>query len=66
METIAEKKSWITKTKSFLIECRRIWHVTKKPSKKELITIVKVTGVGMLAIGFIGFLINILWQLLLR
>lgn len=66
MENINEKPSITTKLKSFIIECKRIWQVTKKPSKKELITIVKVTGIGMLVIGFLGFLINIIWQLLLR
>jgi len=52
--------------KSFLVECRRVWQVTKKPTKEELIIIVKVTGIGILVIGFIGFAINILWQLLLQ
>ena len=66
METINEKPSLTTKFKSFLVECKRIWNVTKKPSKTELITIVKVTGIGMLIIGFLGFLVNIIWQLLLR
>lgn len=66
MENIQEKPSYLTKLKSFLIECRRIWQVTKKPSKQELITVVKVTGIGMLIIGFIGFLINMIWQLLIR
>ena len=52
--------------KSFLIECRRVWQVTKKPSREELTTVVKVTGIGILIIGFIGFAINMLWQLLLQ
>ena len=66
MESLNEKPSAMTKFKSFVIECKRIWQVTKKPSRQELFTIVKVTGIGMLAIGFIGFLISIIWQLLLR
>ncbi len=52
--------------KSFLIECRRVWQVTKKPSREELTTVVKVTGIGILIIGFIRFAINMLWQLLLQ
>jgi len=54
------------KFKSFLIECRRVWQVTKKPTKEELKVIVKVTGIGILAIGALGFVINMLWQLLLK
>ena len=66
METINQKQSIVIKLRSFIIECKRIWQVTKKPSKTELITIVKVTGIGMLVVGFLGFLVNLLWQLLLR
>ena len=52
--------------KSFLVECRRVWQVTKKPTKEELKVIVKVTGIGILIIGFVGFLINMMWQLFLQ
>lgn len=65
MEEIA-KPSLKQKLKSFLIECRRVWQVTKKPTRDELKTIVKVTGIGILLIGLVGFLINMLWQLLLQ
>ncbi len=41
----------------FFSESRRVLMVTKKPDKEEYATIVKVTGIGMLAIGMIGFLI---------
>ncbi len=52
--------------KSFLVECRRVWQLTKKPTKTELIAVVKVTGIGILIIGFIGFIINIFWQLVVQ
>jgi protein transport protein SEC61 subunit gamma-like protein len=51
-------KSAGIKFKSFLIECRRVFHATKKPSKQEYLTIVKVAGLGIIAIGAIGFLIQ--------
>ena len=60
------KPSLTQRFKSFLIECRRVWQVTKKPNKEELKIIVKITGIGILVIGFIGFTINILWQLLFQ
>lgn len=66
METVNQKPNYMTKLKSFLVECRRIWQVTKKPSKTEWIMVVKVTGLGMLVIGFIGFLVNMLWSMILR
>ncbi len=62
----AQKPSLGQRFKSFLVECRRVWQVTKKPNREELTTIVKVTGIGILAIGLIGFLVNMIWQLFLQ
>ncbi|MBS3176679.1 protein translocase SEC61 complex subunit gamma [Candidatus Woesearchaeota archaeon] len=52
--------------KSFLGECKRVLKITKKPTIMEFKTIVKVSGLGMLLIGLIGFLITMANQLLLR
>jgi len=60
------KPSLIQRFKSFLVECKRVWQVTKKPNKKELSVIIKVTGIGILIIGAIGFIINIMWQIILQ
>lgn len=57
------KPSLGQKFKSFILECKRVWQVTKKPSREELKAIVKITGIGILLIGFIGFIINMIWQL---
>jgi protein transport protein SEC61 subunit gamma and related proteins len=45
--------------KTFLKECRRVLQVTKKPDLEEYKAIVKVTGLGMLLIGLLGFIIII-------
>ena len=42
---------------SFLMKCKRVWLALKKPSKKEFLTIAKVSGVGILILGLFGFLI---------
>lgn len=55
----------IDKLKSFYIECRRVLRVTKKPDKYEFKTIVKVSGLGMIAIGLVGFILTLLYQVLL-
>lgn len=57
-------KSWITKARTFLLECRRVLTVTKKPTKTEFSSIVKVTGIGILVIGLIGFIIHMLKELM--
>nr|WP_094227873.1 protein translocase SEC61 complex subunit gamma [Methanolobus psychrotolerans] len=38
----------------------RVLKLTKKPSREEFLTIAKVAGLGILAIGFVGFLIYLL------
>ena len=52
----------MSRIKSFFKECIRVFKVTKKPSMDEFKIIVKVSGIGMLIIGIIGFFIQILWQ----
>jgi len=54
---MALKEHWV-KLKSFSIECRRVLKVTKKPTMPEFKAIVKVTALGMLVIGLIGFIIS--------
>ncbi len=56
------KRIW-SSFKTFIIECRRVFQVTKKPTNEELKTIVKISGLGMIAIGAIGFLIQLTTQL---
>jgi protein transport protein SEC61 subunit gamma and related proteins len=45
------------KLTSFLIQSKRVWHVLKKPSSEEFWTISKVSAIGILVIGAVGFLI---------
>lgn len=43
--------------RKFLYECKRVLRVARKPGKTEYIDIAKVTGLGIILIGFIGFVI---------
>jgi protein transport protein SEC61 subunit gamma-like protein len=36
---------------------KRVWRLLRKPSKEEFLTISKVSAIGLLVIGAIGFLI---------
>lgn len=45
--------------KTFLLESRRVLAVTRKPSRLEFVTIVKVTGAGIAVIGLVGFLLQL-------
>jgi protein transport protein SEC61 subunit gamma-like protein len=42
----------------------RVLKLTKKPSREEFLTIAKVAGLGILAVGAIGFIIYVLLSLL--
>ena len=52
------QSSWKYKLKSFLQESLRVLKVTKKPDAMEFKTIVKVSGLGILIIGGLGFVIQ--------
>jgi len=45
-------------------ETRRILRLTRKPRGSEFSETAKITGMGMILIGFIGFVIFIVAQLL--
>ncbi len=48
----------------FLKQCERVLRVSKKPDADEYKMVAKVTGVGIIIIGIIGFIIAILSQVL--
>jgi protein transport protein SEC61 subunit gamma and related proteins len=43
--------------KSFILQSKRVWHVLKKPSGVEFKTVAKVSAIGILVIGAVGFII---------
>jgi len=61
---IEEKPSILKKFKRFIIQSKRVFKVTKKPSKEEFKIISKVTGIGILIIGLLGFVIKLAWELI--
>ncbi|MBI4453436.1 protein translocase SEC61 complex subunit gamma [Candidatus Woesearchaeota archaeon] len=54
------------KIKDFITECKRVLLITKKPDQFELKAIVKVSSLGILLIGAIGFLVQLIEILLLK
>jgi len=48
----------LTKTKSFLIKCKRVWHTLKKPTRKEFEQIAKVSAIGIVILGALGFILS--------
>ena len=58
MEETIHNPSWLSRMKEFVHECVRVLRVTKKPTGIEFKTIVKASGLGMIVIGLIGFIIQ--------
>jgi protein transport protein SEC61 subunit gamma-like protein len=50
--------------KEKLAEYKRVLKVTKKPDSEEFKTIVKASGLGIVVIGMVGFIIAIIVQLI--
>ncbi len=60
MENTAQHSGWISKIKLWIMEYKRVLTVTKKPTKEEFLTVVKISALGILAIGLIGFVIQMI------
>jgi len=52
-------EQYLLKVKTFIKECVRVLKITKKPGKEEFKTIVKVTSLGIVIIGTLGFFLLI-------
>ncbi|MFA4952931.1 MAG: protein translocase SEC61 complex subunit gamma [Candidatus Pacearchaeota archaeon] len=50
-------------TKSFFVKCRRVWFVLKKPTRKEFELTAKVSAIGIVALGAVGFLVSLIIKL---
>ncbi|VVB79725.1 Protein translocase subunit SecE [uncultured archaeon] len=59
-----EKPGFAGSSKSFFIKCKRVWTTLKKPSRKEFETIAKVSAIGIVLLGAVGFLISIIIKLI--
>jgi protein transport protein SEC61 subunit gamma and related proteins len=57
-------RSYWYKLKAFINESIRVLKITRKPDKMEFKTIVKVSGLGIIIIGLIGFVITMAKQLI--
>jgi protein transport protein SEC61 subunit gamma-like protein len=50
----------IQKISSFFLKCKRVWFALKKPTKEEFILTSKVSAIGILILGVIGFFISVI------
>jgi protein transport protein SEC61 subunit gamma and related proteins len=52
--------------KSFLSKCKRVWQVLKKPTKIEFQQTTKVSAIGIVILGVLGFLVSIIMKAFIK
>ena len=52
------------KIKNQLYEYKRILSISRKPTREEYITMIKVSALGIGLIGILGFIIQLIGQIL--
>jgi len=50
----------VSKIKSFLVQCGRVWHILRKPDSHEYKITAKVAAIGLGIIGIMGFVISVI------
>lgn len=60
------RPSFVQKIRNFITECKRVIVVTRKPEKAEFSAVVKVTGLGILLIGAIGFIVQLISTIFIK
>ena len=53
----------MSKLSDFISSSKRIFIVSKKPSWKEFSVMAKVTGLGILIVGIIGYIIEVVFKI---
>lgn len=46
--------------KDFLANCKRLFQVARKPDQDEYLQVAKITGLGILLIGGVGFVVMLM------
>jgi protein transport protein SEC61 subunit gamma-like protein len=57
-------KKLVGSLRSFITKSKRVWIVLKKPTRKEFEMIAKISAIGILLLGIIGFVVSIIIKLL--
>ena len=60
------KMKLMAKIKAYVNECIRVLRVTKKPNAVEFKAIVKISGLGMIVIGLIGFIVQMMKEVFVK
>jgi len=56
---------FINNTRSFVIRSRRLLRHAKKPSRRELSMTAKITALGIIVIGLVGWVLHLMFNVIL-
>lgn len=56
-------KQTFVSLRSFFIKSKRVWYALKKPTKEEFLTVAKISALGILIIGALGFFISVVMKI---
>jgi len=51
---------------SFFLKCKRVWRALKKPGKQEYWMIAKISAIGILILGALGFVLSGIMKIFIR
>ena len=54
----------MSEMRKFVKKCRRVWNTLKKPTKQEFQMTAKVSAIGILILGFFGYIISMVVELI--
>jgi len=52
------------KIRSFFLQSVRVWKILRRPTAHEYATIAKVSALGILILGFLGFAISLIMKII--
>jgi protein transport protein SEC61 subunit gamma-like protein len=61
-----EKPTLMQRFRNYITECVRVLRITKKPTNEEFKAVIKVSSLGILLIGAIGFVIQLIYNLIAK
>jgi protein transport protein SEC61 subunit gamma-like protein len=60
MEQVEGQQSLKSRLHGFFLKSKRVWSVLKKPTMEELVSVTKISAIGIAIVGLVGFAISIM------
>jgi protein transport protein SEC61 subunit gamma-like protein len=54
-----QSSGWKQRFVSFVLQSKRVWHLLRKPTGDEFKAVAKISALGIVVIGALGFLVSL-------